>query len=175
MRTIVVVPYDEKWTNEFNKIKDEVLPAINSEFISIEHVGSTSVPGLWAKPIIDMNIIVENTKLSVVIEKLSSIGYEHEGNLGIEGREAFRYSDKPHLMQHNLYVSTKDSAEYKRQMAFRDYLRSHPSDCIRYSEIKVKMAKKFPHDIESYIKGKEPVVMDIYQKCGIMPWKSQDI
>lgn len=122
-----------------------------------------------------MNIIVENIKLPIVIEKLSGIGYEHEGNLGIEGREAFRYSDKDHLMQHNLYVSTEDSTEYKRQIAFRDYLRSHPSDCLRYSEIKIEMAKKFPHDIYSYIKGKEPVVMDIYQKCGIMPWKQQDI
>lgn len=171
MRTIVVVPYDKKWINEFEKIKDEVLPVIYNDIISIEHVGSTSVPGLWAKPIIDINIIVENTKLQIVIEKLSSIGYVHEGNLGIEGREAFRYSDKPHLMQHNLYVSTTDSSEYKRQMAFRDYLRSHPQDCKNYSEIKIEMAKKFPHDIDSYIKGKEPVVMKIYQKCGIPPWK----
>lgn len=175
MRTIVVVPYDEKWINEFEKIKDEVLPVINNDFISIEHVGSTSVPGLWAKPIIDINIIVENTKLSLVIEKLSGIGYIHEGDLGIEGREAFRYIDKLHLMQHNLYVSIKDSAEYKRQIAFRDYLRTHPSDCIRYSDIKIEMANKFPHDINSYIKGKEPIVMEIYQKCGIQPWKNKSV
>lgn len=171
IRTIVVVPYDEKWLNEFEKIRDEILPVIYNDIISIEHVGSTSVPGLWAKPIIDMNIIVENTKLPVVIKKLSSIGYEHEGNLGIEGREAFKYSDKSHLMQHNLYVCPKDSAEHKRQMAFRDYLKSHLSDCMKYSEIKIEMSKKFPHDIESYIKGKETVVMEIYQKCGILPWK----
>lgn len=110
MRTIVVVPYDKSWLNEFEKIRDEVLPIVFNDIISIEHVGSTSVPGLWAKPIIDMNIVVENTKLPVVIEKLSSIGYEHEGNLGIENREAFKYSDKPHLMQHNLYICPKDSA-----------------------------------------------------------------
>ncbi len=171
VRTIVVVPYNENWIIEFNKIKDEVLPAICNDIISFEHVGSTSVPGLWAKPIIDINIIVENIKLSLVIEMLCSIGYIHEGNLGIEGREAFRYSDKPHLMQHNLYVSTRNSAEYKRQMTFRDYLKAHPLDCIKYSEIKLEMSKKFPHDIDSYIKGKEPVVMEIYRKCGIQPWK----
>jgi GrpB-like predicted nucleotidyltransferase (UPF0157 family) len=171
IRTIVVVPYKEKWVIEFEKIRDEILPVINNDIISIEHVGSTSVPGLWAKPIIDINIIVENTKLPLVIEKLFDIGYIHEGNLGIEGREAFRYLEKTHLMQHNLYVSTKDSAEYKRQIAFRDYLRVHPSDCKSYSEIKIEMAKKYPHDIDSYIRGKEPVVMEIYQKCGIQPWK----
>ncbi|MFT4146002.1 MAG: GrpB family protein [Mobilitalea sp.] len=167
IRTIIVVPYDENWIIEFKKIKDEVLSVICDDIISFEHIGSTSVPGLWAKPIIDINVIVENTKLPLVIEKLFSIGYLHEGNLGIEGREAFKYSDKPHLMQHNLYVSTKDSAEYKRHIAFRDYLRSHPLDCIKYSEIKIEMSKKFPHDIDSYIKGKEPVVREIYQKCGI--------
>jgi len=171
LRNIIVVPYDKRWLNEFEKIRDEVLPVIYNDIISIEHVGSTSVPGLWAKPIIDMNIIIENTMLPVVIEKLSSIGYEHEGNLGIEGREAFMYSDKSHLMQHNLYVCSKDSAEHKRQMAFRDYLRSHPQDCLNYSEIKIEMSKKYTHDIDSYIKGKEPVVMEIYLKCGILPWK----
>jgi GrpB-like predicted nucleotidyltransferase (UPF0157 family) len=91
LRTIVVVPYDNKWVIEFEKIKDNVLPVIHNDIISIEHVGSTSVPGLWAKPIIDINIIVENAKLQVVIEKLSGIGYEHEGNLGIEGREKYLY------------------------------------------------------------------------------------
>jgi Uncharacterized conserved protein len=171
LRTIVVVPYDEKWVKEFNKIRDEIMPVISNDIISIEHVGSTSVPELWAKPIIDMNIIVEEDKLSIVIEKLAAIGYIHEGNLGIEGREAFKYTDKPHLMQHHLYVCPKDSAEHKRQVIFRDYLRSHPQERENYSEIKIEMSQKYPHDINSYIKGKEPVVMAIYQKCGISPWK----
>jgi GrpB-like predicted nucleotidyltransferase (UPF0157 family) len=171
MRTIIVVKYDEKWISEFEIIKNEVLPIIYNEIISIEHVGSTAVPGLWAKPIIDINIVANESMLPVVIEKLSSIGYIHEGNLGVEGREAFRYTDKPHLMNHHLYVCSKDSAEHMRQVAFRDYLRLHPLDCQKYSEIKIDMAKKFPHDIDSYIKGKEPVVMEIYQKCGIIPWK----
>lgn len=56
-------------------------------------------------------------------------------------------------------------------MTFRDYLRLHPQDCNNYSEIKIEMSKKYPYDIDSYIKGKEPVVMEIYQKCGLLPWK----
>ena len=171
MRTIIVVPYDEKWINEFEKIKNEILPIIYNDIVSIEHVGSTSIPGLWAKPIIDINIVVENFMLPVVIEKLASIGYIHEGNLGIEGREAFRYVDKPHLMEHYLYMCPKDSVEHKRQVAFRDYLKLHPLDRKKYSEIKIEMSNKFPHDINSYIKGKELVVMEIYLKCGIKPWK----
>ncbi len=171
MRTIIVAPYDEKWQSEFTKIKNELLPIISTDIISIEHVGSTSVPGLWAKPIIDLNIVIEREKLPTIIDKLSSINYSHQGDLGIKDREAFKYSDKPHLMQHYLYVCPKDSAEHKRQLAFRDYLRANPSACEQYSNIKIEMANKFPHDIDSYIKGKEPVVMEIYQKCGITPWK----
>lgn len=171
LRTIIVVPYDNEWPNEFEKIKGEILPVIDSDIISIEHVGSTSVPGLWAKPIIDMNIVAEPTKLPGIIDKLSRIGYEHEGNLGIDDREAFKYSDKLHLMKHHLYLCPKNSAEHKRQMAFRDYLRLHPQARQKYSDIKIEMSKKYPHDIDRYMKGKEPVVMEIYQKCGIQPWK----
>ena len=171
MRTITVVPYQETWPSAFEKIKDELLPVLGEDLISIEHVGSTSVPGLWAKPIIDLNVVIENDRLSQVIEKLASIHYIHEGDLGIAGREAFRYTGKPHLMEHHLYVCPKDCAELKRQIAFRDYLRSNPLDCEEYSRIKVEMARKFPHDIKRYIQGKEPVMMEIYRKCGIEPWK----
>ena len=171
MRTIVVVPYDRRWPNEFNKIKKELLPIIGNLIITIEHIGSTSVPGLWAKPIIDLNIVIEREMLPILIDKLASVNYLYEGDLGVKDHEAFRYSNKSHLMQHHLYVCTKDSAEHIRQIAFRDYLRKNPFDCEKYSIIKVEMAKKYPHDIDSYIKGKEPIVMEIYQKCGITPWK----
>lgn len=171
MRTIMVVPYDEKWPAEFEKIKNELLAVVADDVLSIEHVGSTSVPGLWAKPIIDINIVIEKETLPKIIAQLAGINYVHQGDLGIAGREAFRYSDKPHLMEHHLYVCPKDNAELKRQIAFRDYLRLHPLDGKEYSDIKIKMAKKFPHDIDHYIKGKEPVIMKIYQKCGIAPWK----
>lgn len=169
MRNIVVVPYDVKWAYEFEKIKSELLPVIGDDIITIEHVGSTSVPGLWAKPIIDLNIVIEKHMLPLIIDKLASIGYIHEGDLGITGREAFKYSDKSHLMKHYLYVCPEDCAEHKRQVAFRNYLRLHPLDCAKYSKIKIQMANKFPHDIDKYIKGKEPIVMEIYKKCGIMP------
>jgi len=169
VRNIVVVPYDENWTHEFRKIKGEVLPLIKDLIISIEHVGSTSVKGLFAKPIIDINIVIDNNDiLPTIIHKLAQIGYTHVGDLGISGREAFKYTNKIHLMEHHLYVCPKDSHEHKRQVTFRDYLRLHPADCEKYSKIKIEMAKKFPHDIDSYISGKEPVILEIYKKCGLI-------
>lgn len=170
-RNIVVVPYDETWSVEFEKIKNEILPFIKDIILAIEHVGSTSVKGLYAKPIIDINIVIERNMLPAIIQRLAQLGYTHEGNLGIEDREVFKYTDKIHLMKHHLYVCPKDSEELKRQIVFRDYLRLHPEDCEKYSNIKIEMAKKFPHDIDNYIKGKEPVIMEIYKKCGVKPWK----
>jgi GrpB-like predicted nucleotidyltransferase (UPF0157 family) len=175
MRTLLVELYNPRWAEEFEKIKSEVLPFISDNIISFEHVGSTSVIGLWAKPVIDIDIIIDDGMLPIIIEKLAIIGYDHRGDLGIIGREAFGYNDKEkeHLMKHHLYVCHKDNAELRQHLAFRDYLRKSPEYCEKYSKIKIEMAKKYPHDIDSYIKGKEPVVMEIYRLCGIKPWQEQ--
>ena len=173
MRTIIVEPYNPKWAEEFERIKSEILPLISDDIISIEHVGSTSVVGLWAKPVIDIDIIVDDGVLPVVIEKLAIIGYTHEGDLGIKGREAFGYDEKgkAHLMEHHLYVCHKNNPELRQHLALRDFLRKNPEYCEKYSKIKIEMARKYPHDIDSYIKGKEPVIMEIYKLSEIKPWK----
>jgi len=177
MRNIIVVPHDENWKHEFGKLKDEISPLLEDLIISIEHVGSTAVRGLYAKPIIDMNVIIDDFSiLPIVIQRLSQINYTHVGDLGIIDREAFKYTDKPHLMEHHLYVCSKNSLEHKRQIAFRDYLRLNPDDCEKYSRIKIEMAKKFPHDIDNYISGKQSVILEIYEKCGIdTSYKQPDI
>lgn len=173
MRTIIVEPYNPQWVHEFNKFKNEILPVIHNDMISIEHVGSTSVTGLWAKPIIDIDVIIDGGKLPAIIEKLASMGYRHQGDLGVTGREAFAYeeAEKTHLMKHHLYVCHKENAELKQHLAFRDFLRKSPEYCKKYSTIKIEMAKNFPHDIDSYIKGKEPIILEIYKLCGISPWQ----
>lgn len=173
MRTIIVEPYNPAWAIEFERIKDEIMPVLGDDIISFEHVGSTSIVGMWAKPVIDIDVIIDDGKLPVIIEKLAVIGYEHRGDLGITGREAFDYRDeeKSHLMKHHLYVCHKNNPELKQHLALRDFLRTNNEYREKYSNIKIEVAKKYPHDIDSYIKGKEPVVMEIYHKCGIKPWK----
>ena len=120
MRTITVVPYNSNWKSEFEKIKNELEPVVSC--LSIEHVGSTAVPGLCAKPIIDIDIVIDNDSFDRVKSQLAKIGYFHMGNLGIEGREAFKYENKSHLMEHHLYVCGNDSDELKRHIALRDFL-----------------------------------------------------
>lgn len=164
---IVVQPYDESWPADFEKIKAELLAALGGVAVAIEHVGSTSVKGLAAKPIIDLDVVVKDAEVPKAIEQLAKIGYIHEGNLGIEGREAFHYDGKEHLKPHHLYVCPESSPELKRHIAFRDYLRSHPEAVQEYSAIKIEAAKLFPDDIDSYIAHKSPVIEKLYKEIGL--------
>ena len=98
---------------------------------------------------------------------LESIGYEYEGDLGITDREAFRYRGNEDLQQHHLCVCPRDSAELKRHIAFRDYLRTHPEAVSEYSYIKEEGARLFPYDIDGYIRHKSPFIEKIYSEIGI--------
>ena len=167
-RHIVVLPYDSGWKDAFDMIAGEIYEALGSLAVSIEHVGSTSVPGLSAKPIIDMDVVIRcSDVLPEVISALQGIGYIHEGDLGIPGREAFRYEGKEHLMEHHLYVCPPDSSELRRHIAFRDYLRSQAAAVREYGRIKEEAAKLYPEDIDGYISYKSPFIERIYEELGL--------
>ena len=163
-RYIIVVPYDENWKRHFESIRNEIQEALGEIALRIEHVGSTSVPGLSAKPIIDIDVVVHDDSVSDAIAALETVGYHHEGNLGIPGREAFGYEGKEHLQQHHLYVCPESSDELKRHIAFRDYLRTHPEAVSEYSRIKQEAAELFPNDIDRYIQYKSPFIEKIYKE-----------
>ena len=164
---VVVLPYDDQWKRDFIMIKDELTSALGQLAMRIEHVGSTSVEGLSAKPIVDIDVVIKDyTLFKDVVSALGTIGYRHEGDLGIAGREAFKYDGKDHLRKHHLYVCPEDSPELKRHIAFRDYLRTH-SDAVRqYSRIKEEGAMLYPYDIDRYIEHKTPFIEKIYKDIG---------
>ena len=170
MRTkkVIVVPYDKAWKSAFEEIKKEIERVIGDLIIGIEHVGSTSVEGLSAKPIIDIDVVIKDYSVfATVARKLETIGYIHEGNLGIKDREAFKYSGKEHLQMHHLYVCPKYSEELHRHITFRDFLRSNPEAVRKYSLIKEKAAELFPNDIDGYIEYKSPCIKELYKECGL--------
>ena len=170
MRTkrVVVVPYDEAWKNAFEEIKTEIEAEIGALIIGIEHVGSTSVEGMSAKPCIDIDVIIKDYSVfDEIVRKLGVIGYIHEGDLGIKDREAFKYTDKPHLMLHHLYVCPKYSEELRRHITFRDFLRKNPAAVKEYSMVKEKAAALFPDEIEQYIAFKAPCIEELYKECGL--------
>lgn len=171
MRTtrVIVVPYDATWKSAFAHIRQEIEDAIGDLIIGIEHVGSTSVEGLSAKPCIDMDVIIQdNSVLDTVVSRLATIGYIHEGNLGIRDREAFRYTDKPHLQEHHLYVCPQTSAELHRHLTFRDFLRRNPDAVTKYGSVKETAAQLFPDDIDKYIAYKTPCIEELYRQCGLL-------
>ena len=165
-KRVMVVAYDESWQFAFEKIKSEIESAIGDLIVGIEHVGSTSVKGLSAKPCIDVDVIIKDySRFAEILGRLASIGYVHEGNLGIKDREAFGYADKPHLMMHHLYVCPQYSEELHRHITFRDFLRKNPAAVEKYSRAKEKAAELYPCDIEKYIEHKSPCIQELYMAC----------
>lgn len=168
MARVVVLPYDAAWETAFLRIKAEVAEVLLELAERIEHVGSTAVPGLSAKPCIDLDVVIRDEScLEETIARLFAIGYIHEGDLGIRGREAFRYTDKPHLYPHHLYVCTAGSQELYRHVTFRDFLRTHPDAVQEYGRVKERAAARYPDDIEGYIRAKAPVIEALYARCGL--------
>ena len=170
MRTakVMVLPYDEAWKADFEKIKSELESVVGDLITGIEHVGSTSVEGLSAKPCIDIDVIIKDYSVfDLIVSRLALIGYIHEGDLGIKDREAFKYTDKPHLQKHHLYVCPEYSRELSRHIAFRDFLRSDPEAIKKYSSVKETAARLFPDDIDKYIEYKSPCIKELYKMCGL--------
>lgn len=170
MRTarVIVLPYDAAWKSAFEDIKIEIESALGDMIVGIEHVGSTSVEEMSAKPCIDVDVIIKDyTVFDSVVNKLASIGYIYEGDLGIKDREAFKYTDKPHLMTHHLYVCPQNSEKLRRHITFRDFLRSNAEAVRKYSSVKETAAKLFPNDIDKYIEYKSPCIEALYKQCGL--------
>lgn len=159
---IEVVPYDPTWPTIFEEIRTRLWPALADLASSIEHVGSTSVVGLAAKPVIDISIVVPSEQqLAPAIARLAALGYRHLGNLGIAGREAFeRPIESP---RHNLYLCPAGSLGLTNHLAVRDYLRHHPAAVAAYAQLKLELAQRFPYDIDRYVDGKTDFILSILQ------------
>ncbi len=168
-RPIEIVDYDPAWTEIFAEIAAPVRAAFtDGPLIKIEHVGSTSVVGLPAKPIVDVDAIIPSrADLPDAITRLTTLGYAHQGDGGIPGREAFR--SPPETPRHSLYVCAEDSTELRRHLVFRDYLRAYPDAARRYGELKRELAARHVTDIDAYVDGKtsfvQKVLADALTKC----------
>lgn len=165
-KIVEVVPYDPEWKVEFDRIKEQLLSYVGDLIITIEHVGSTSIEGLAAKPIIDLDLVMDSYDvLPQIIERLQHYGYEHQGNLGIEGREAFKSRQADEFMKYHLYVCPKDGKGYLEHIAFRDYLRSNAVARQAYAEVKQHLAERHRYDMDAYCEGKTAFVTSILSKA----------
>src|SRR4051812_42033756 len=165
-RRVVVVDHDAAWPRRFEELRAKLWPFLAEVAIRIEHVGSTSVPGLAAKPIIDLTVVVAaRSDVQAAIARLAGLGYRHQRNLGIDDRDAF---DHPvDLPRHNLYVCPDGATSLVNQVTFRDVLRTQPDVSRRYGELKRRLAAEYPNDTESYVVGKTDFVLDALRIAGL--------
>jgi GrpB-like predicted nucleotidyltransferase (UPF0157 family) len=160
---IEVVDYDPRWPRVFEELSALIWPAVSDVALSIEHVGSTSVPGLAAKPIVDLDVVVDATGVRAAIERLATIGYEHQGDLGVPEREAFRQICS---VRHNLYVCVAGSRHLRNHLTLRDRLRADPEAAREYGALKRELAARYPDDIDAYVAGKSELILRILETAG---------
>jgi len=168
-KEVIVEEYSSDWEAEFRRIEASLNSKLCGKVLAIEHVGSTSVRGLAAKPIIDIDVVIEDSSyFDDVRSSLELLGYRYEGDLGISGRESFKYEGEATFMQHHLYVCAQDSSELKRHLTFREHLREDKDDREAYGSIKKLAARLYPRNIDAYIETKAPIIKEIYRKLGLL-------
>jgi len=149
---VVIVEYNPSWPLRFAALAARAAAVLGSIPVAIEHVGSTAVPGLAAKPIIDLDVIVAREDVARALERLAALGYVHQGDLGLPGRESLRWP--PDEERHHLYVCTADTPALRDHIIFRDYLRAHPDVARAYGELKRALVAQGMPDREAYQAGK---------------------
>lgn len=168
MAKVIVVDYDPSWPAAFERLRAGIWPSIQDLATAIEHVGSTSVPGLAAKPVIDMTIVVPTSAaMEEAIARLASLGYRHRGDLGVPGREAFNRPEG--TPEHHLYACVAGNDGLRNHMAVRDHLRGNPEAARAYGSLKKQLAARFVDDIDGYIDGKTEFILEILAQTGFAP------
>ena len=162
---VIIEDYDQHWPEQFELLRSRIGAALGSLASAIEHVGGTAVPGLAAKPILDIDVLLHSASgFPLAIQHLGSLGYQHQGDLGVSGREAFRRP--PHDIPHHLYVLGPESGEYIRHIRFRNHLRANPEDARAYERLKRRLAQQYRDNREVYGQAKTQFVEAILRRAN---------
>lgn len=164
---VKIEEYNKSWPGYFHELEAKIWPVVKDLAIGIEHIGGTSVPGLVAKPIIDIDIIAPKITLTSIIQRLQGMGYEHLGDLGIEGREAFRPPLGP--IEHHLYLCREGCLALRNHIVFRDHLRKNPTARKEYAAVKKDLAIHFCHSMDEYTQRKTGFIISVLATEGIEP------
>lgn len=159
---IVIARYDPGWVASYEAARDEIVAALGAQIEAIEHVGSTAVPGLAAKPVIDIQAgVADWDEAKATVEPLVALGWVYRGEYGIPRRHDFVRSDGDGLRTHHLHMLELTSGEWQAQLLFRDYLRSHPEVAADYAALKRVLAARHGEDRDSYTDAKTSFVARI--------------
>ena len=172
MKRVVVVPHDPSWKDRF-AVESRVIEAVfGNQTKGIHHIGSTSVPGIFAKPIVDILLEVSDLyEVDGYNDAMEALGYECMGEHGIEGRRYFRKNNAKGERIYHIHAFSVGSLEAMRHLAFRDYLRAHAEVAQAYGELKVRLAREHPTDMGAYMDGKDPFIKRVQENAVV--WYEQ--
>ncbi|WP_435166223.1 GrpB family protein [Paenibacillus glycanilyticus] len=167
METVKIEEYKDEWPFKYQGEQSKIKEIMTDKAIAIEHIGSTSVQGLGAKPIIDFMVGVNDLKeVEEFIEPLAKIGYEHVYHKEFPNRRFFRRGEW-RAGTHHLHIYVHGSEEWNNNILFRDYLRTHPDVLKQYNQLKKEFAEKNHHDRVAYTNAKHPFIIDVIQKAKL--------
>jgi len=167
MKKVEVVPHDRQWRDVFEAEAKLVAAALGENVVTIHHIGSTAIPNIYAKPVVDLLVEVRDiTEVDGRSSAMESLGYEVMGEYGIPGRRYFRKDTREGIRTHNIHVFETGSAEVERHLAFRDYMIAHPEDAQRYSKLKRKLAEENPQSIDGYMDGKDSFIKEMDRRAA---------
>lgn len=162
-RPILVVDYDHQWTILFEQEKEEIIAALGSYLLTVEHIGSTAVPGLAAKPVIDIGVGIRSlADAPVLIPRIEKLAYVYEPALEqLLPQRRFFWKGIPTIHTYHLHLAELNNPVLVRPLQFRDYLRRHPDAAAEYASLKKELAKKCIQDMEAYVAGKTEFVENV--------------
>jgi len=162
MNPIAVVPYDPLWPQAYAAASGEIATAMGTNLLEIHHIGSTAIPGIHAKPVIDMlGIASDLMTVDQRTAQMKSLGYEAMGEFGISGRRYFRRDNANGQRTHQLHTFQLGSPDIQRHLDFRDYLRAHPELANQYARLKRELAATYSNDMEAYMDGKDGFIKEM--------------
>ncbi|RNB89859.1 GrpB family protein [Brevibacillus fluminis] len=163
---IIIVPYDESWPELFQEVGQRLRQALQEKALRIDHIGSTSIPGLAAKPIIDIQISVTDLEeVESYKGPLVQAGFVHRSDNPELTKRYFR--ETPGARRTHIHMRRAGSWPEQFALLFRDYLRLHPEDCLAYAELKYQLAAMYmkPHERSLYVEAKEPFIWGVMKKA----------
>jgi len=165
-RRVEVVSYNSNWKKMYKEESEKIKNILNDIIIDIHHIGSTAIPGIKAKPVID--ILAEVKDIEAVDQynhEMEELGYEVMGEYGIPKRRFFRKGGNKRT--HHIHIFQAGNEEIERHINFKEYLITHPDKRREYSKLKEKLANKYTYDVESYTNGKSDFIKEIDRKAKL--------
>ena len=167
MRRVEVVPHNPRWRAAFEAEAERVAAALGENVVAVHHIGSTAIPGIYAKPVLDLLVEVRDiAEVDGRSPAMESLGYEVLGEFGIPGRRYFRKDDREGIRTHQVHAFGAGSAQVERHLAFRDYMIAHPAEAQRYSELKRRLAEEHPQSFEGYMDGKDAFIKEMDRRAA---------